>query len=65
MLEKLKKTRLQTAYCYTGSGDVECDVCTGRKHKLSSPVCKHKLTDATGRLQEMIFTKHDEQIKIY
>ncbi|XP_048029894.1 E3 ubiquitin-protein ligase TRIM47-like [Megalobrama amblycephala] len=86
MLEKLKKTRLQTADCYAGSGDVECDVCTGRKHKTvkSCLVClnsycqnhlqqhkkffrskKHKLIDATGRLQEMICTKHDEQLKVY
>ncbi|XP_051970554.1 E3 ubiquitin/ISG15 ligase TRIM25-like [Xyrauchen texanus] len=36
MLEKLKKTGLQAtvpAQCYAGPGDVECDVCTGRKHK--------------------------------
>ncbi|XP_051963321.1 tripartite motif-containing protein 16-like isoform X2 [Xyrauchen texanus] len=36
MVEKLKKTKLQTAvsaHCYAGAGDVECDVCTGRKHK--------------------------------
>ncbi|XP_003201315.1 tripartite motif-containing protein 16 [Danio rerio] len=86
MLEKLKTTRLQTADCYAGSGDVECDVCTGRKLKAvkSCLVClnsycqhhlqqhqtlfrskKHKLTDATGRLQEMICTKHEEPLKIY
>ncbi|XP_051569389.1 E3 ubiquitin/ISG15 ligase TRIM25-like isoform X2 [Myxocyprinus asiaticus] len=36
MVEKMKKTKLQTAvpaHCYAGAGDVECDVCTGRKHK--------------------------------
>ncbi|XP_057211481.1 E3 ubiquitin/ISG15 ligase TRIM25-like isoform X2 [Triplophysa rosa] len=32
MVEKLKKTRL-SGVCYAGAGDVECDVCTGRKHK--------------------------------
>ncbi|XP_051730778.1 E3 ubiquitin-protein ligase TRIM47-like isoform X2 [Ctenopharyngodon idella] len=32
MVEKLKKTKLQAAVP-AGSGDVECDVCTGRKHK--------------------------------
>ncbi|KAA0710734.1 Tripartite motif-containing protein 47 [Triplophysa tibetana] len=32
MVEKLKKTKLSDV-CYAGVGDVECDVCTGRKHK--------------------------------
>nr|XP_055038557.1 tripartite motif-containing protein 16-like [Misgurnus anguillicaudatus] len=37
MLEKLKKTKLQSApdsaHCYAGPGDVECDICTERKLK--------------------------------
>ncbi|XP_048856918.1 tripartite motif-containing protein 16-like isoform X1 [Brienomyrus brachyistius] len=36
VVEKLKKTGLQAATPadqYAGPGDVECDVCTGRKHK--------------------------------
>nr|AAI55662.1 Zgc:172347 protein [Danio rerio] len=36
MLEKLQKSRLQTAApasVHTGSGDVECDACTGNKQK--------------------------------
>ncbi|XP_039550627.1 E3 ubiquitin/ISG15 ligase TRIM25-like isoform X2 [Pimephales promelas] len=35
VVEKLKKTKLQArpAQCYTESGDVECDVCTGDKNK--------------------------------
>ncbi|KAI7794366.1 tripartite motif-containing protein 16-like [Triplophysa rosa] len=36
MVEKLKKTKLQTdraAPSYAGPEDVECDVCTGRKYK--------------------------------
>ncbi|XP_060769812.1 E3 ubiquitin/ISG15 ligase TRIM25-like [Neoarius graeffei] len=36
VVEKLKKTQVQAAspaHCYTGPGDVECDFCTGRKHK--------------------------------
>ncbi|ROL49762.1 Tripartite motif-containing protein 47 [Anabarilius grahami] len=32
MVEKLKKTKLP-ADCYAGAGDVQCDVCTGRKYK--------------------------------
>ncbi|KAK2869694.1 hypothetical protein Q8A67_024086 [Cirrhinus molitorella] len=86
MVEKLKTMRLQTADCYAGSGDVECDVCTGRKHKAvkSCLEClnsycqnhlqqhetffrtnRHKLTDATGQLREMLCTKHKEQLKLY
>ncbi|XP_067308643.1 E3 ubiquitin-protein ligase TRIM47-like isoform X2 [Pseudorasbora parva] len=36
VVKKLKKTKLQAArpaQCYAESGDVECDVCTGRKYK--------------------------------
>ncbi|KAK3530861.1 hypothetical protein QTP70_003636 [Hemibagrus guttatus] len=36
VVEKLKKTKLQAAspaHCYAGPGDVECDFCTGGKHK--------------------------------
>ncbi|XP_016112406.1 tripartite motif-containing protein 16-like [Sinocyclocheilus grahami] len=86
MLEKLKKTRRQTADSDAGSGDVQCDVCTETKLKAvkSCLVClnsycqnhleqhqsffrskKHKLTEATGRLQEMICTKHEEPLKLY
>ncbi|KAK7130445.1 hypothetical protein R3I93_019936 [Phoxinus phoxinus] len=32
VVEKLKKTKL-AADCYAGAEDVQCDVCTGRKHK--------------------------------
>ncbi|XP_058247807.1 tripartite motif-containing protein 16-like isoform X2 [Hemibagrus wyckioides] len=38
VVEKLKKTEVQAAspaHCYTGPGDVECDFCTGRKHKAA------------------------------
>ncbi|XP_048040163.1 tripartite motif-containing protein 16-like [Megalobrama amblycephala] len=41
MVEKLKKINF-TADCYAGAGDVQCDVCTGRKYKAvkSCLVCQ-------------------------
>ncbi|CAM4608116.1 unnamed protein product [Leuciscus chuanchicus] len=85
VVEKLKKTKLP-ADCYAGAGDVQCDVCTGRKHKAvkSCLVClesycqthferheeyfsrkPHKVTDATGRLQEMICQTHDKLLEVF
>ncbi|XP_048012524.1 tripartite motif-containing protein 16-like [Megalobrama amblycephala] len=85
MVEKLKKIKLP-ADCYAGAGDVQCDVCTGRKHKAvkSCLVClntycqnhleqhetffkgkRHNLTDATGRLQEMICQKHNRILEVF
>ncbi|KAF4116971.1 tripartite motif-containing protein 16-like [Onychostoma macrolepis] len=85
MLEKLKKTKLQSAVP-AGAGDVQCDVCTGRKHKAvkSCLVClnsycqnhferheefhpgkRHKVIDATGRLQEMICQKHEKLLEVF
>ncbi|XP_072567668.1 tripartite motif-containing protein 16-like isoform X2 [Paramormyrops kingsleyae] len=89
VVEKLKKTGLQAATPadhYAGPGDVECDVCTGRKHKAvkSCLVClasycethlqphyespafkKHKLTDATGHLQDKVCSQHDKPLEVY
>ncbi|XP_048010484.1 tripartite motif-containing protein 16-like [Megalobrama amblycephala] len=85
MVEKLKKTKLP-ADCYAGAGDVQCDVCTGRKHKAvkSCLVClesycqnhleqheclfkgkRHNLTEATGRLQDMICQKHEKILEVF
>ncbi|KAF4117004.1 tripartite motif-containing protein 16-like [Onychostoma macrolepis] len=85
MLEKLKKTKLQSVVP-AGAGDVQCDVCTGRKHKAikSCLVClnsycqnhleqheslfkgkRHNLTEATGRLQEMICQKHEKLLEVF
>ncbi|XP_050979009.1 tripartite motif-containing protein 16-like isoform X2 [Labeo rohita] len=85
MVEKLKKTKLP-ADCYAGAGDVQCDVCTGRKYKAvkSCLMClnsycqnhleqhnsffkgkSHKVTDATGQLQEMICQKHEKILEVF
>ncbi|XP_026110060.1 tripartite motif-containing protein 16-like [Carassius auratus] len=85
VVEKLKKTRLSDD-CYAGAGDVQCDVCTGRKYRAvkSCLMClnsycqnhlqqheswfkgkKHNLTDATGRLQEMICQKHEKILEVF
>uniref|UniRef100_A0A8C2B4C2 Tripartite motif-containing protein 16-like n=1 Tax=Cyprinus carpio TaxID=7962 RepID=A0A8C2B4C2_CYPCA len=89
VLEKLKKIKLQAArpaQCSTGSGDVECDICTGDKNKAvkSCLVClesycqkhlerheefhsgkRHKMTDATGQLRDMICPQHDKLLEIF
>ncbi|ROL51257.1 Tripartite motif-containing protein 16 [Anabarilius grahami] len=85
VVEKLKNTNLP-ADCYAGAGDVQCDACTGRKHKAVKfclacleSYCqnhleqheswfkgkRHKLTDPTGRLQEMICQKHDVILEVF
>ncbi|KAL0201617.1 hypothetical protein M9458_004804, partial [Cirrhinus mrigala] len=89
VVEKLKKTKIQTArpaLSFAGPGDVECDFCTERKYKAikSCLLClesycqthfehheafrtgkRHKITDATGRLQEMICPLHDKLMEVY
>ncbi|XP_016096585.1 tripartite motif-containing protein 16-like [Sinocyclocheilus grahami] len=85
MVKKLKK-RKRPADCEAGAGDVQCDVCTGRKYKAvkSCLMCLnsycqnhleqhesffkrkiHKVTDATGRLQEMICQKHEKILEVF
>ncbi|XP_039529090.1 tripartite motif-containing protein 16-like [Pimephales promelas] len=85
VVEKLKK-RKRPADRYAGAGDVQCDVCDGRKHKAvkSCLGClesycqnhleqhesffkrkRHNLTEATGRLQEMICQTHDKLLEVF
>ncbi|XP_073693715.1 tripartite motif-containing protein 16-like [Garra rufa] len=85
VVEKLKKTKLP-ADCDAGAGDVQCDICTGRKYKAgkSCLMClesycqthferheefhsrkQHKVTDAIGRLQEMICQKHHKILEVF
>ncbi|ROJ30466.1 Tripartite motif-containing protein 16 [Anabarilius grahami] len=52
VVEKLKK-RKRSADCYAGAGDVQCDVCTGRKHK------------AVKSCLEMICQKHDKILEVF
>ncbi|XP_073786403.1 E3 ubiquitin/ISG15 ligase TRIM25 [Danio rerio] len=89
MVEKVKAIKVQTvdpAPSYAGPGDVECDVCNGRKRKAvkSCLVClesycqchyesheesrskkRHKITDATRRIQDIICSKHDRLLEVY
>ncbi|XP_073690509.1 tripartite motif-containing protein 16-like [Garra rufa] len=77
VVDKLKNTKLP-ADCYTGAGDVECDVCTGRKYKAVKSCQnhldqhesffkgkKHNLTEATGRLKEMICHQHEKLLEVF
>ncbi|XP_026083943.1 tripartite motif-containing protein 16-like [Carassius auratus] len=85
VVEKLKK-RKRPDDCDAGDGDVQCDVCTGKKYKAAKSclMClnsycqnhleeheswfrgkRHKLTEATGRLQEMICQKHEKLLEVF
>ncbi|XP_048008098.1 tripartite motif-containing protein 16-like [Megalobrama amblycephala] len=54
LVEKLKKTTLPADF-YAGAGDVQCDVCTGRKHKAvkSCLVCQESFCQTH-------FDRHEE-----
>ncbi|XP_072566789.1 tripartite motif-containing protein 16-like isoform X1 [Paramormyrops kingsleyae] len=67
VVEKLKKTGLQAATPadhYAGLGDVECDVCTGRKHKAvkSCLVCLASYCDTDLQLHNKLH--HTKQHKL-
>ncbi|XP_072566788.1 tripartite motif-containing protein 16-like [Paramormyrops kingsleyae] len=67
VMEKLKKTGLQAATPadhYAGLGDVECDVCTGRKHKAvkSCLVCLASYCDIDLQLHNKLH--HTKQHKL-
>ncbi|XDV25694.1 hypothetical protein PO909_029567 [Leuciscus waleckii] len=74
LVEKLKKTKLP-ADCYAGAGDVQCDSCLVclnsycqnhlEQHESFFKGKRHNLTDATGRLQEMICQKHDKVLEVF
>ncbi|KAI2659807.1 E3 ubiquitin-protein ligase TRIM47 [Labeo rohita] len=91
LVEKLRRTELQTpprtipqtahtvSHTEAGPGDVECDVCTGRKYKAIKSFCQihfqqhenafegegHCLIDATEQLQKMICPIHNELLEIF
>ncbi|XP_016111152.1 tripartite motif-containing protein 16-like [Sinocyclocheilus grahami] len=56
VVEKLKKTKL-FADCYAGAGDVQCDVCTGRKYKAvkSCLVCLNSYCQTHLEQHESLF----------
>uniref|UniRef100_A0A3B3SB07 Uncharacterized protein n=1 Tax=Paramormyrops kingsleyae TaxID=1676925 RepID=A0A3B3SB07_9TELE len=67
MVEKLKETRLQAAPPadhYAGPGDVECDVCTRRKHKAvkSCLVCLDSYCETDLQLHNKLH--HTKQHKL-
>ncbi|XP_041923559.1 tripartite motif-containing protein 16-like [Alosa sapidissima] len=89
MVQMLKKTAIHSdspSPNYVGPGDVECDVCVGRKRKAvkSCLVClssycethlrvhndlntgkKHKVVDASGKLENLICFCHDKLLEVF
>nr|XP_055038970.1 tripartite motif-containing protein 16-like [Misgurnus anguillicaudatus] len=68
MLEKLKKTKLQSApdsaHCYAGPEDVECDICTERKLKAvkSCLVCLNSYCQNHLNLHENFFKDKNHNV---
>ncbi|NP_001314743.1 finTRIM family, member 64 [Danio rerio] len=64
MLEKLKQTEV-SAQCFAGPGDVECDVCTGRKRKAMKSCLVCLSSYCPGHLQQHeTFFKGKKQHKL-
>ncbi|XP_039510063.1 tripartite motif-containing protein 16-like [Pimephales promelas] len=63
LVEKLKKTQLP-ADRYAGAGDVECDVCTGRKHKAvkSCLVCQESYCQTHFDRHEELFSRKPHKV---
>uniref|UniRef100_A0A8C1M3F2 E3 ubiquitin/ISG15 ligase TRIM25-like n=1 Tax=Cyprinus carpio TaxID=7962 RepID=A0A8C1M3F2_CYPCA len=63
LVEKLKKTRL-SADCYAGAGDVQCDVCTGRKYKSvkSCLVCQESYCQTHFDLHEEFHSRKPHKV---
>ncbi|KTF82761.1 hypothetical protein cypCar_00020344 [Cyprinus carpio] len=62
LVEKLKKTRL-SADCDAGAGDVQCDVCTGRKYK-SVKSCLTQLKETQKTFQQRIQQREKDLQKL-
>ncbi|XP_042607614.1 tripartite motif-containing protein 16-like isoform X2 [Cyprinus carpio] len=63
LVEKLKKTRL-SADCDAGAGDVQCDVCTGRKYKSvkSCLVCQESYCQTHFDLHEEFHSRKPHKV---
>ncbi|XP_052398801.1 tripartite motif-containing protein 16 [Carassius gibelio] len=60
---KLKKTKL-AADCYAGAGDVQCDVCTGRKYKAvkSCLMCQESYCQTHFNRHEELYSRKPHKV---
>ncbi|KAL0196936.1 hypothetical protein M9458_005476, partial [Cirrhinus mrigala] len=63
VVEKLRKTKLYPD-CYAGAGDVQCDVCTGRKYKAvkSCLVCQESYCKSHFDRHEDFFSRKPHKV---